>query len=34
MIDQKVFLEEMGILMDWFNRDFEVRFVSEKSIER
>ncbi len=23
MIDQKVFLEEIGILMDWFNRDFE-----------
>jgi hypothetical protein len=23
MIDQKVFLEEISILMDWFNRDFE-----------
>lgn len=23
MIDQQVFLEEIGILMDWFNRDFE-----------
>jgi len=23
LIDQRVFLEEIGILMDWFNRDFE-----------
>jgi len=23
MIEQRVFLEEIGILMDWFNRDFE-----------
>lgn len=23
MIDQRVFLEEIGILMDWYNRDFE-----------
>ncbi len=23
MIDQQVFLKEIGILMDWFNRDFE-----------
>ena len=23
MIDQQMFLQEIGILMDWFNRDFE-----------
>ena len=23
MIDQEMFLQEIGILMDWFNRDFE-----------
>ena len=25
MIDQQVFLKEIGILMDWFSRDFESR---------